>query len=121
MVGGRLRFVTNCLFCAIAAGDIPATILAETERVVVFADVNPQAPTHVLAIPRDHHADFAELMEADPQLAVEVMAAATEAARTAGLDDGYRIVFNTGPAAGQTVLHVHAHVLGGRQLTWPPG
>ena len=113
--------VTNCLFCAIAAGEITATIVAENDRLVVFADVNPQAPTHVLAIPRDHYTDFAELVDADPQLAVDVMAAATQAARQAGLDDGYRIVFNTGPNSGQTVPHVHAHVLGGRQLTWPPG
>ena len=113
--------VTNCLFCSIAAGEIPATIVAETDRVVVFADINPQAPIHVLAIPRDHHKDFAALVEADPQLAVEVMAAATNAAQEAGLDDGYRIVFNTGNNAGQTVHHVHAHVLGGRPLTWPPG
>lgn len=113
--------MTDCLFCAIASGDIPANIIAQDERVVVFADVNPQAPTHVLAIPRDHHDDFESLISADPQLAVEVMAAATKAAADAGLTNGYRIVFNTGSDGGQSVPHVHAHVLGGRQLTWPPG
>ncbi len=121
LVSGTLSTVTNCLFCAIASGDTPATIVSEDDRVVVFADVNPQAPTHVLAIPREHHVDFAALVAADPQLAVDVMAAATQAAKDAQLTAGYRIVFNTGRNAGQTVPHVHAHVLGGRQLTWPPG
>lgn len=113
--------MTDCLFCAIAAGDIPANIVAQTNRVVVFADVNPQAPTHLLAIPRDHYVDLAELVETDPALAADVLAAATTAAVEAGLDDGHRIVFNTGQSGGQTVPHVHAHILGGRQLTWPPG
>ena len=113
--------MTNCLFCAIASGDIPATIMSEDDRIVVFADVNPQAPTHLLAIPREHHTDFASLVAADPQLATDVVAAATKAARDAGLTNGYRIVFNTGRDGGQSVAHVHAHVLGGRQLTWPPG
>ncbi len=113
--------MTTCLFCAIGAGDIPATIIAETTRVVVFADVNPQAPTHLLAIPKEHYADIAEMSAADPALTVEVLSAATQAAAQASLADGYRVVFNTGRDGGQTVPHVHAHVLGGRQLTWPPG
>ena len=121
LVSGTLSTVTNCLFCAIASGDIPATIISEDDRIVVFADVNPQAPTHLLAIPREHHTDFASLVAADPQLATDVVAAATKAARDAGLTNGYRIVFNTGRDGGQSVAHVHAHVLGGRQLTWPPG
>jgi histidine triad (HIT) family protein len=113
--------VTDCLFCAIAAGDIPAKIHSEDDRIVVFADVNPQAPTHLLVIPREHHDDFAALVAADPTLAVDVVAAATKAAEEAQLADGYRIVFNTGKQGGQSVRHVHAHLLGGRQLTWPPG
>ncbi|MFA7265384.1 MAG: histidine triad nucleotide-binding protein [Candidatus Nanopelagicales bacterium] len=113
--------MTDCLFCKIATGDIPATILAESEHVVVFADVHPQAPVHLLAIPREHHEDVAALAAADPTLAGELLAIATQAAQSAGLDEGHRVVFNTGRDGGQTVPHVHAHVIGGRQMTWPPG
>ncbi len=114
--------MTDCLFCAIATGDIPAAIVSETDRVVVFRDVSPQAPTHVLAIPRSHIRNVGELAQTDPSLAAEVLAAATQAAIDLGLaDDGYRVVFNTGNEGGQSVDHVHAHVLGGRQMTWPPG
>lgn len=113
--------MTSCLFCSIADGSIPAAVIMQTDRVVVFADVSPQAPTHLLAIPREHFADVAALVEADPTLTAEVLATATQAARDVGLVGGYRVVFNTGSDGGQTVPHVHAHVLGGRQLTWPPG
>jgi histidine triad (HIT) family protein len=113
--------MTTCLFCAIAAGDIPAKVVARDERVVVFADVSPQAPTHLLAIPVSHYDNLADLVSADPQLTADLVAAATAAAQDAGLADGYRVVFNTGRDGGQSVGHVHAHVLGGRQLTWPPG
>jgi len=113
--------MTDCLFCAIASGDIPAAIVSESDHVVVFRDVSPQAPVHVLAIPRKHVANVGELAVEDPALASELLSAATAAAKELGLDDGYRVVFNTGNEGGQSVDHVHAHVLGGRQLTWPPG
>lgn len=112
----------DCLFCGIAAGEVPATVVYETDRVLAFRDVAPQAPTHVLVIPREHHADIAALTAADPGLAAEVLSVAAEVARAEGVADaGYRIVFNTGVEGGQTVWHVHGHVLGGRHLTWPPG
>ena len=111
----------SCLFCSIAAGDIPATIVHETERTLAFRDLNPMAPTHVLVIPREHFADVAELADADPAYAGEVLAAAAAVARQEGLAAGYRLVTNTGDDAGQTVRHLHVHVLGGRSLGWPPG
>ena len=96
--------MADCLFCSIVAGDIPATGVAETDRVLAFRDINPQAPTHVLVIPKEHYPNVAALAAAE------------------GVSDtGYRVVFNTGDQAGQTVHHVHAHLLGGRDLTWPPG
>lgn len=106
----------DCLFCKIVAGEVPADVVAETERTVAFRDIAPQAPTHVLVVPRDHHADAASCLAADPGLMVEVMAAAVEVARTEGLGGGYRLLSNTGGDAGQTVHHLHVHVLGGRAL-----
>jgi histidine triad (HIT) family protein len=114
--------VPECLFCAIAAETIPATPVLATDRVLAFRDVDPQAPTHVLVIPKEHHPDVAALAAADPDLLHEVITQAHRVAVAEGVSgDGYRVVFNTGPQAGQTVPHVHAHVLGGRSLTWPPG
>ena len=119
--------VTDCLFCRMVAGEIPADVVHETERTLAFRDINPQAPTHVLVIPRDHHATAGLLVGADPQLLAEVVAAAHAVAVAEGLatdeapEPGYRLVFNSGPQAGQTVHHVHGHVLGGRDLGWPPG
>jgi histidine triad (HIT) family protein len=114
--------VAECLFCAIVAGEIPATTVLETDRVLAFRDINPQAPTHVLVIPKEHYPDVAALAAADSGLLGEVIAAAHRVAEAEGVSQtGYRVVFNTGVQAGQTVLHVHAHVLGGRPLTWPPG
>jgi histidine triad (HIT) family protein len=114
--------VADCLFCRIAAGEIPAERVAETARTIAFRDVNPQAPTHVLVIPRDHYPDLAALAGADGGLLAEVAAQAHQVAKDEGIDSsGYRVVFNTGPQAGQTVFHAHAHLLGGRALTWPPG
>jgi histidine triad (HIT) family protein len=114
--------VTDCLFCKIVAGDIPADLVHETETTLAFRDINPQAPTHVVVIPRAHHATAVAMAEAEPSLAADVLATAGEVARAEGLGDtGYRLVFNTGPGAGQTVFHVHCHVLGGRPMTWPPG
>ncbi|MFD7695003.1 histidine triad nucleotide-binding protein [Streptomyces sp. NPDC059374] len=110
----------DCLFCKIVAGHVPATIVRETETTVAFRDINPQAPTHVLIIPRAHHKDAAALAVADPALAADLLREAQAVADEEKLDS-YRIVFNTGAGAGQTVFHTHAHVLGGRGLEWPPG
>jgi histidine triad (HIT) family protein len=92
-----------------------------SDRVVVFRDVAPQAPVHVLEIPVEHHANLAKLSAADPALVSALIEEATAAAVDEGISDGYRVVFNTGWQGGQTVDHVHAHVLGGRQFNWPPG
>jgi histidine triad (HIT) family protein len=114
--------VPDCLFCAIAAGEIPATQVLESDRTLAFRDINPQAPVHVLVIPKEHHEDVAALAKAGDGLLDELIAAAHEVARAEGVSQtGYRVVFNTGADAGQTVPHAHAHVLGGRTLTWPPG
>jgi histidine triad (HIT) family protein len=116
------RGVPDCLFCGIAAGTVPATIVLDGKRVVAFRDINPQAPTHVLVIPRDHYADVAALADAGDGLLTELVAHAHQVAVAEGIEDsGYRIVFNTGREGGQTVGHVHAHLLGGRPMTWPPG
>lgn len=109
----------TCLFCSIAAGDIPASIVHANDRVVAFNDIDPQAPTHVLVVPKTHHDDIAALTSADPALAAEVMSVAAEIGATN--PDGFRVVFNTGRDGGQSVHHVHAHVLAGRGLAWPPG
>jgi histidine triad (HIT) family protein len=112
----------DCLFCKIVSGSVPATIVRETDTTVAFRDINPQAPTHVLVIPKAHYRDAASLAAADPQLAADVLREAGEVAAEDKVDDtGYRVVFNTGSGAGQTVWHAHAHVIGGRGLEWPPG
>jgi histidine triad (HIT) family protein len=114
--------VPDCLFCGIAAGRIPAEIVLDGKRTLAFRDISPQAPTHVLVIPRDHYPDVAALAAEGEGLLDEVVSRASEVAVAEGIDGtGYRIVFNTGVDGGQTVGHVHAHVLGGRSLTWPPG
>lgn len=101
---------------------MPSTVVHETDDVLAFRDINPQADTHVLVIPKEHYPDAASMAAADPKLAGEVLAAAGEVAKIEGVDSsGYRLVFNTGPDAQQTVFHVHCHVLGGRSFTWPPG
>lgn len=110
----------SCIFCAIAAGDIPATVVHETDRVVAFRDLSPVAPVHVLVIPRAHYDNVLQLA-ADEGITAEVLAVAAEVARSEHLDDGFRLVFNTGPDGGQAVEHVHAHVIGGRTMQWPPG
>ena len=116
------RGVPDCLFCGIAAGHIPATLVVDGKRVVAFRDLNPQAPTHVLVVPRDHFPNVAALAAAGDGLLDELVAVAREVADAEGIEaTGYRIVFNTGQDGGQTVGHVHAHVLGGRPMTWPPG
>jgi histidine triad (HIT) family protein len=114
--------VPDCLFCKIVTGEIPATRLGETERTLAFRDINPQAPIHVLVIPKLHYPDLAGLAAAADGLLAEVARQAHEVAVSEGIGEtGYRVVFNTGSHAGQTVAHAHAHVLGGRAMAWPPG
>ncbi|CAN5209669.1 histidine triad nucleotide-binding protein [soil metagenome] len=114
--------MTDCLFCRIVAGDIPATVVRETEATIAFRDLEPQAPTHVLVIPRAHHADAGALVHQDPELMAALMADGHEVAAQEGIaETGYRMVFNTGADAQQSVFHVHLHVLGGRAFGWPPG
>lgn len=110
----------DCLFCKIVGGDIPADVVSETEHTIAFRDVDPQAPTHVLVIPRRHEPDIGSLAAADPDAALALLAEARAIAETQ--DNGsYRLVFNTGADAHQTVFHCHGHVLAGRPLGWPPG
>lgn len=112
----------DCLFCRIVAGDIPATVVREDEHTIAFRDLEPQAPTHVLVIPRRHVPNVAALAEQAPDEVVAVVNAVAAVARDEGVDQGgYRTVFNTGAEAHQTVFHAHVHVLGGRSMTWPPG
>lgn len=114
--------MADCLFCKIVAGDIPADLVSESSRTLAFRDINPQAPTHVLIIPKEHHPDLAALAGAADGLLAEVAVQAHRVAEAEGIAaSGYRVVFNTGPEAGQTVFHAHAHLLGGRRLAWPPG
>ena len=114
--------MSDCLFCAIVAGDIPAAIVAETRDTGAFRDISPQAPVHVLVVPRAHHQDAAALASADPALAGRFLADVAAVAEAEGVaGSGHRIVFNTGTDGGQTVGHVHAHLLGGRGMSWPPG
>jgi histidine triad (HIT) family protein len=111
---------SQCLFCRIVAGAVPATIVRQDQRVLAFRDVNPQAPTHVLVVPREHHDNVGALAAADADLLAELVGLAAEVALDDGVTD-YRLVFNTGPQVGQSVFHVHGHVLGGRAMSWPPG
>jgi histidine triad (HIT) family protein len=110
----------DCLFCKIVAGDIPGEVVQTTERTVAFRDVNPQAPLHVLVVPRDHYDTAAALATDDPESSAELVRTAAAVATGEGYDD-YRMVFNTGAEAGQSVFHTHLHVLAGRSFTWPPG
>jgi len=114
--------VADCLFCKIAAGQIPATIVYQDDRLVAFKDLNPQAPMHVLVIPRRHVSSLNDLTAQDDALVGEMIRRAGLLAGEQGYGDrGYRTVFNCNADAGQTVFHVHLHVLGGRSLKWPPG
>ena len=108
----------SCLFCRIVAGEIPATVVHDDERTLAFRDIEPQAPVHVLVIPKEHHPDLATLATSDPELAADLLATMGRVAKSEGLDH-YRVVFNTGAQAGQSVFHVHGHVLGGRDMRWP--
>lgn len=112
----------NCLFCKIASGRIAANIVHETEHVLAFRDINPQAPTHVLIIPRRHIATINDLDDGDAELVGRLLTAARDIARQEGTDAaGYRVTMNCNKAAGQTVFHLHLHLLGGRNFSWPPG
>ena len=110
----------DCLFCRIVSGQIPADIVVEGEHVLAFRDINPEAPTHVLVIPREHHPNIGELAAASPEAMVAMVRMAQDVADRE-CDGEFRFVANTGAAAHQTVFHAHAHVLGGRSLAWPPG
>ncbi len=112
----------DCLFCRIVDGDIPAEIIHESESTIAFRDITPQAPTHVLIIPRRHISTINNLNEGDEELVGSLYLAAKEIAQQESLtDDGYRVVMNCGEGAGQSVFHIHLHLLGGRLLNWPPG
>ena len=114
--------MTDCLFCKLLAGQIPATIVYEDERVVAFRDINPQAPTHLLVIPRRHIATLNDLGPDDDDIVGELVRRAAAIAREQGhAARGYRVVFNCNADAGQTVFHIHLHLVAGRKLGWPPG
>ena len=110
----------DCLFCRIVSGEIPADVVAETEDAVAFRDLNPQAPVHVLVVPRLHVADAAELADEAPETVAALVSLGRQVAADAG-HDSYRLVFNSGADAGQTVFHAHLHLLAGRSMAWPPG
>ena len=111
----------SCLFCKIASGEIPSAAIYQDEHVYAFADINPKAPVHVLIVPREHIDSLAETTPEQNALLGHLMSVAAEIARNKGLVKGYRVVVNTGEDGGQTVDHLHLHLLGGRQMTWPPG
>jgi len=113
--------MTECLFCKIVTGDVPSDRVHEDDDVIAFRDIAPKAPTHVLVIPRRHILDAHALTAADGDLLAKLFDAARLVADHAGLENGYRVVTNIGPESGQTVFHLHFHVLGGRPMAWPPG
>ena len=111
----------ECLFCRIVSRQIPAQVVAEEPELVAFNDINPQAPTHLLIIPKEHITSLAETTEAHTMLMGNALQLANRLARKLQLGEGYRVVINNGAKAGQSVWHLHLHLLGGRTLTWPPG
>jgi histidine triad (HIT) family protein len=111
----------ECIFCKIVRGEIPAKLVHEDDRALAFADLHPQAPTHLLVIPREHIASLAEATEGHLALLGHLQLVAAKVARHAGLAQGFRVVSNIGADGGQTVGHLHVHVLGGRAMGWPPG
>ena len=114
--------MSDCLFCKIIKREIPASIVYEDDRVLAFNDINPQASTHVLVVPKRHIATLNELSAGDDQIVGEVIRRAAAIAKERGISDGgFRVVFNTNRDAGQTVFHIHLHLIGGRNLGWPPG
>ncbi len=112
---------TDCLFCKIVRGEIPSEKLLETDRSLAFRDINPAAPAHVLVIPKSHVASLHDLTSDDTDELADLFAAIREVATREGIEDAYRVVSNVGAGAGQSVFHLHLHVLGGRSLSWPPG
>jgi histidine triad (HIT) family protein len=113
--------MTECFFCKIIAGKIPAKKVYEDEKAFAFEDIKPQAPTHVLIIPKKHIVGIDQATEADAELVGYCQLVAAKIARERKLEHGFRTVYNVGPDAGQTVFHLHLHLLGGRQMHWPPG
>ena len=114
--------VENCLFCKIIEGQVPAKIVYQDQDVVAFADINPQAPQHILFVPRRHIASMIDITPEDGPVLASIFIAATKVAREMGIaESGFRFVTNVGPDAGQSVFHLHFHLLGGRKLAWPPG
>ncbi len=113
--------MNHCLFCRIAAGEAPATVIYRDDHVLAFRDINPQAPTHILIVPIRHIESVTEIQAADFELLGRLITAAQSLVKTEGLAQGYRLVINTGRQAGQSVFHLHVHLLGGRAMRWPPG
>jgi histidine triad (HIT) family protein len=111
----------DCLFCKISSGTIPVTRLFENDHVLAFPDINPQAPVHILIIPKQHFGSLVHTTPSEAELLGQLLNAATEVAQQQHLDTGFRIIINTGPDGGQTVDHLHLHLLGGRHMHWPPG
>lgn len=112
----------DCIFCRVISGELPAKPVYRDQEIIAIEDVNPQAPAHVLVMPLRHYRDFAELLDSgNAALTSALLAAAVKLGRERGGDSGYRLVANTGPAGGQTVGHLHLHVLAGRPMRWPPG
>lgn len=113
--------MSDCLFCRILAGDLPSTEVASDELTYAFRDINPAMPTHVLVIPRQHITDAAAVEQGHGPILAAMIATARRVAESEGLENGYRLVFNVGRDSGNTVPHLHLHVLGGRSMAWPPG
>jgi len=111
----------DCLFCRIIRGEIPARKVYEDEHTLAFEDINPQAPTHVLVVPKKHIAGLKEAKPEDAELIGRLHLIAAQIGRQRGIEDGYRTVLNVGPRSGQSVFHVHVHLIGGRDMKWPPG
>lgn len=113
--------MSDCLFCKIVAGEIPATKLYEDDEIIAFLDIAPQAPQHFLVIPKKHIVGPSDVKELDDALIGKMMRVGSQVAEEQGVGDAFRVVFNNGAKAGQTVFHIHMHILGGRDLQWPPG
>jgi histidine triad (HIT) family protein len=114
--------MTDCIFCKIAAGEVPAKVVYRSDRIVAIEDLNPQAPTHLLVMPVEHHETLWDAVRStDATLSSNLFGAASRLGKERGGAEGFRLVVNTGPDGGQTVGHVHVHVLAGRRMTWPPG
>ncbi len=113
--------MADCIFCKIAAGEIPSTKVYEDDLCLAFRDLNPQAPTHILVIPKDHIASVDEIDESNEAVVGHIFSVIAKVAKDEGLDQGYRVVSNIGEQGQQTVPHLHFHIIGGRDMTWPPG